>query len=387
MLKGLSLRPARRGDPYRHSDLLVRRPVELQVTGDYDTAPDIDVLAEGIERGLDELKRAAQPEPASSDAVEVDAEDLRPRRPRRASRRLDGRGESLVSENIPEHNGRPPATARRSREKRHRLGRPCAGDEPDLVDARPGRCGKACDGEHAASRGRVIDELSTCGQCPGRCLHRIRLRKRSGAARTSSPHRECDRCRGSHRGETVNARDCGIPPQSVRSSRCARGRSYRSSRRPRGVAVAAPGPVREDRLTPRGSARSSGNARLVSRQRAQPRRCTSMPSSFRSPQHAKVPREQRAPRTRCMSARLPHLLSAVQRLSKFAEGEPRPALDGAERNVHRAPDLTVRQAGPVRELDGLPLLDRELAHCLANALAAQFGNHLAPRVGKARLIG
>lgn len=92
------------------------------VTGDYDTAPDIDVLAEGIERGLDELKRAAQPEPASSDAVEVDAEDLRPRRPRRASRRLDGRGESLVSENIPEHNGRPPATARRSREKRHRLG-------------------------------------------------------------------------------------------------------------------------------------------------------------------------------------------------------------------------------------------------------------------------
>ena len=60
MLEVVPVRPARRAGPDRRGDLLLRRQVNFGVTGDYDTAPDIDVLCAGIEHGMTELLAAAE---------------------------------------------------------------------------------------------------------------------------------------------------------------------------------------------------------------------------------------------------------------------------------------------------------------------------------------
>jgi diacylglycerol O-acyltransferase len=48
------------------------------VSGDYDTAPDIEVLCRGIERGLDELVQIAQPAAAGAPAEDEAAEEPKP---------------------------------------------------------------------------------------------------------------------------------------------------------------------------------------------------------------------------------------------------------------------------------------------------------------------
>ena len=55
-----SVRSDRRGTSDRSGDLLLDGGLTFGVTGDYDQAPDIDVLCEGIERSMRELVAAAK---------------------------------------------------------------------------------------------------------------------------------------------------------------------------------------------------------------------------------------------------------------------------------------------------------------------------------------
>ena len=90
--------------------------VNFGVTGDYDTAPDIEVLCEGIERGLAELVRLARRSP-DSDLIQGHAEHLWPRRVTGAPRRLDRRRKSLEAADVGADNGHPRAPVRRGRKK------------------------------------------------------------------------------------------------------------------------------------------------------------------------------------------------------------------------------------------------------------------------------
>jgi hypothetical protein len=58
------------------------------VTGDYDGAPDIDVLTSGIERGMDELPALAEPEPAPKPPKRAADPRKNGHRPRAAKKRL-----------------------------------------------------------------------------------------------------------------------------------------------------------------------------------------------------------------------------------------------------------------------------------------------------------
>ncbi len=148
----------------------------------------------------------------------------------------------------------------------------------------------------------------------------------SGARRRTSSHTaRCDRCRGSHRGEHSECPRLRNPtPERTEQPVRAGDAHYRSSRRPR-VAVAARGRFEKIdglREAQRGPLKCTACVPAAGTNREDALPCRQLPLA----PARQVPREQRAPRTRCMSARLPHLLSAVQRLSKFAGGEPRPAL-------------------------------------------------------------